>query len=100
MRKVILSKRASVKLEKLLIYLESEWSQKVKQDFIQKLDKSLDRIKIYPESNERSEMKEGLYRCVVTRHTVIYYRFNSSVIMVITLFDSRMDPRKLTSEIK
>ena len=41
MRKVILSKRASHKLEKLLEYLESEWSLKVKNDFIVKLDKSL-----------------------------------------------------------
>jgi hypothetical protein len=38
MRKIILSKRASKKLEKLLEYLELEWSLKVKNDFIKKLD--------------------------------------------------------------
>jgi hypothetical protein len=30
-RKVIISKRASVKLDRLLTYLEEEWSEKVKE---------------------------------------------------------------------
>ncbi len=40
MRKIKLSKRASKKLEKLLEYLELEWSLKVKEDFIKKLNKT------------------------------------------------------------
>ena len=38
MREIILSRIAAVKLEKLLNYLEAEWSSRVKQNFIQKLD--------------------------------------------------------------
>jgi plasmid stabilization system protein ParE len=53
MRKVILSKRASSKLEKLLEYLEIEWSENVKQNFIRKLDTTLEIIKKYPESSEQ-----------------------------------------------
>ena len=41
MRKIILSKRASEKLDELLDYLEREWSTKVKLNFINKFDKSL-----------------------------------------------------------
>jgi plasmid stabilization system protein ParE len=44
MRTVVLSKKASQKLEALLEYFETEWSAKVKEDFIGKLDKSLDLI--------------------------------------------------------
>ena len=40
MRKIILSKRASNRLEELLEYLELEWSLKVKNDFIKKLKKN------------------------------------------------------------
>ncbi len=40
MRKIILSRNAALKLDKLLHYLENEWSEKVKQEFINKLDKT------------------------------------------------------------
>jgi plasmid stabilization system protein ParE len=92
MRKVIFSKRASVKLNKLLEYLENRWSLKVKHDFVKKLDEALDILKQFPESAEKSSVKEGLHRYVITRQTTIYYQFNSAFITVVTLFDTRMDP--------
>ena len=50
MRTIKLSRRASIKLNKLLEYLENEWSLKVKLDFIKKLDTSLKQIQKYPVS--------------------------------------------------
>ena len=44
MKKITLSKRASNRLDKLLEYLEYEWSLKVKDDFIKRLDDSLKQI--------------------------------------------------------
>jgi plasmid stabilization system protein ParE len=49
-RKVKLSRRASKKLDKLLLYLETEWSVKVKNAFIKKFDKSLSLIQDNPKS--------------------------------------------------
>jgi len=98
MRKVILSKRAAKKLEKLLEYLENDWSEKVKADFIKKLDKSLDQVKKHPESTEKSELKKGLHRCVITSQTTLFYQFDSKLIKVVTLFDTRMDPAKLKKD--
>jgi plasmid stabilization system protein ParE len=100
MRSVILSKRAFTNLEKLINYLETDWSEKAKQDFIEKLDKSLDIIKKYPESTEKSDLKKGLHRCVVTKQTTLYYQFNSTTIKVITLFDTRMNPKRLKTRTK
>ena len=100
MRKIILSRNAALKLDKLLHYLENEWSEKVKQEFINKLDKTFNLIKTYPESSQKSGIKKGLYRCIVTKHTTLYYQFNSNTINVITIFDTRMNPEKLKSEIR
>jgi plasmid stabilization system protein ParE len=100
MRKVILSKRASSKLEKLLEYLEIEWSENVKQNFIRKLDTTLEIIKKYPESSEQSEIKKGLFRCVITKQTTLFYQYNSSTIKIVTLFDTRMNPKKMQDETK
>jgi plasmid stabilization system protein ParE len=49
-REIRLSKRATKRLENLLVYLEEEWTIKVKHDFVLKLDKSLKQIQKLPDS--------------------------------------------------
>jgi len=100
MRKVILSKRASNKLDKLLKYIELEWSVKVQQDFIRKLDKSLIHIQKFPQSCIQTDFVKGLHMLVVTKQTSVFYRFNEKTITIVTIFDNRMDSDKLKSETK
>ena len=45
----MISKTAEKKLEKLLKYLLEKWSEKVKAEFIQKLDRGIEIIRIQPE---------------------------------------------------
>ena len=99
MRKVILSKQASNKLERLLDYLQTEWSEKTKQDFIKKFDNSAKFIASFPKATEKSDLKKGLHHCVVTEQTTIYYQFNSLEIQIVTIFDTRMNPKRLKQEI-
>jgi plasmid stabilization system protein ParE len=100
MRKVILSKRASDRLEKLLEYLESEWSLKVKKEFISKLDKSLKQIQKYPDSCQQTDFVKGLHMFVVTKQTSVFYRYDAKSINIVTIFDNRMNPKKLRKEAK
>ncbi len=99
MRKIILSKRASNRLEELLEYLELEWSLKVKNDFIKKLDKSLSQIQKFPNSCPKSDIVTGLHVFVVTKQTSLYYRYDEQTITILTLFDNRMNPDRLKIEI-
>jgi plasmid stabilization system protein ParE len=98
MRKIILSKRASRRLEKLLEYLELEWSLKVKNEFLKKLDKSLKQIQEFPESCQQTSFLKGLHMLVVTKQTSLFYRFDSKAITIVTFFDNRMNPDKLKKE--
>ena len=98
MRRVILSKITSIKLDNLLNYLEFKWSEEVKQDFISKLDKSIEKVRKFPNSTEKSEIKKGLHRCVVTNQTTFFYQFDDTTIKIITLFNTRMNPQKLKKE--
>ena len=98
MRKIKLSKRASDRLEKLLEYLELEWSLKAKEDFINKLNKSLTRVRKFPESCQQTDFVKGLHMLVVTKQTSIFYRYDSKNITIVTLFDNRMNPDKLKNE--
>ncbi len=98
MREVILSKRASQKLEELFKYLESEWSLTVRDNFADKLDQILNHLKIFPEIGQQSDLVKGLRRIVITKQTTIYYRFDQNHIKIATIFDTRMDPKKMKGE--
>jgi plasmid stabilization system protein ParE len=98
-RKVRISRRAAGKLEDLLTFLEKEWSQKVKNDFIIKLDKTLRNIDRFPESFPESQTQKGLRKCVITRQTSMYYKFSAKTIDIIALFDNRQNPDSLLKEL-
>lgn len=98
-RKVDISKTAQRKLDTLFDYLVEKWSLKVKNEFVKKLDDCIEIIKEQPEAFPASDKKEGLRKCVVTKQTTLYYRFNSKRISVVTIFDSRQNPKKLNKEI-
>ena len=100
MRTIKISKRASKKLEKLLKYLETEWSLKVKWDFIRKLDKSLKQIQKFPDSCPKTDFVKGLHMLVVTKQTSVFYRFDAETIFIVTIFDNRMNPKELEKETK
>jgi len=97
-RTIRLSKRATRNLEELFDYLETEWSTKVKLDFIDKLDKGLMHLSQFPKSHPKSNLKKDLHRFVLTRQTTIYYKFNSKNLFVVTLFDTRQSPQKAIKE--
>ncbi len=94
-RDIRISKSASAKLEKLLHFLETEWSVKVKQDFIGKLDKTLHQIQNHPDSFPASDKINGLRKCVVTKQTTIFYKYSDDVIFVVAIFDNRQDPNSM-----
>jgi plasmid stabilization system protein ParE len=71
-RKIIFSKRASINLDKLLVYLEIKWSKRVKDNFIKKLDRALSILKDKPKSSQKSETINNLYKCVVTKQTTVF----------------------------
>lgn len=99
MRKVVLSKRAAKRLNELFEYLELEWSTKTKNEFVKKLDKSIEQIQKFPNSCPQSELEKGLHMLVLTKQTSIFYRFDSESIKIVSFFDNRMNPDKLKREI-
>jgi len=77
-REIKLSKRTIRKLDSLLIYLEEEWSTKVKHEFVLKLDKSLKQIQKLPDSFPESEKIRGLRKCVLTKQTTVFYKYSKT----------------------
>jgi plasmid stabilization system protein ParE len=66
-RKVKLTNTAKSQLKNLLEYLEEAWPEKVKRNFVKKLDKRIEMVSSNPNLFPRSFIKEGLHKCVVTK---------------------------------
>ncbi|WPR71989.1 type II toxin-antitoxin system RelE/ParE family toxin [Flavobacterium sp. NG2] len=94
-REVVFSKNAEKRLIDLLDYLEFKWSVKIRDKFIAKLDESISIIQNEPEIFPKSHVNKNQYRCVVSKQTTIYYRYNLKQIKVLSLFDTRQDPNKI-----
>lgn len=71
---VFLSELAEAKLLKLNDYLIEEWGVRARDKFIQKLTQKLAQIAAQPENSPQSSEIKGLYKCVVTRQSTLYYR--------------------------
>lgn len=99
-RNVYLSPKAVQKLAGVFEYLEENWSKKVKDDFIKKLDKTKELISKFPESFPESSSFPGLFKCNVTRHNTLFYRVKKNDIEIVTIFDQRQHPKKLKKEIR
>ncbi|MGD9605790.1 MAG: type II toxin-antitoxin system RelE/ParE family toxin [Bacilli bacterium] len=97
-RKIVISKRAVRNLDHLLEYLENKWSKRVRDNFIKKFDRAVNILKDRPESSINSEIIKGLHRCVVTKQTTIYYKFDNKKLYIVTVFDTRQDLSKLKKE--
>ena len=99
--KVFLSELAESKLLKLSQYLLENWNLKTRDKFIEKLTGKIEQISLQPESCPQSSEFKGLYKCVVTKQTTFYYRISRELneIEIITIFDTRQNPKKLRKDI-
>lgn len=97
--KIFLSPLAEFKLGLLVEYLHVEWGDSSKKKFLKKLKSSINRISNFPESNQKSEELGGIYKCIVSRQTSLFYRIYNSEIEIITIIDNRQDPDSISAEI-
>ena len=99
-RTIIFSKNAEKSLFELFEYLEIKWSKTVKNKFISNLDKVIYLIQSDPEIFPKSELNIKYRKCVLSKQTTIYYKFNTKRVDIITFFDTRQDPNKIKKDIK
>lgn len=90
---VIFSKRAENNLDDLVYYLESEWSERIKHGFLEILKQKVALLREMPFSYQASTYRKNLRRCVVTKHTSIYYQIVDNEIEVVTIQDNRKKPK-------
>ncbi|MDI1233127.1 MAG: type II toxin-antitoxin system RelE/ParE family toxin [bacterium] len=86
---------ANRNLDQIILYLKTEWTVKEIQKFIQKLNKAVLLISKRPELFRLTNHKDQLRKCVLSKHTSIFYKETNSKIYIVSLFDNRQDPKKM-----
>ncbi|MGE0019145.1 MAG: type II toxin-antitoxin system RelE/ParE family toxin [Draconibacterium sp.] len=95
MKKIVLTKRAVDLLETFFQYLESEWSVKTRDEFIEKFENAVFQIQKFPEIAPKSKEIPNLHKYILTKQTSLFYRVDKTSITIITVFDNRMNPKVL-----
>ena len=98
--KIRLSRLAAFKIERLLDYLEVEWSKSVRKKFLLELKTRLDRASTQPLAFPKSQLNTKLRKLVLTKLSTLLFTVQKDTLFVVTLFDSRQDPIEMEKELK
>lgn len=91
---IILKKRFTNKLVKVLAYLEDEWSQQVAANFLKKIDYRLRQLSGQPFTGVPSEKIKYVRVVLITRHNRLYYKIKGKKVIILNMYDTRMNPKK------
>lgn len=92
--KIKLSKLFLSKTIKLINYLEKKWGRRVAEEFKKRLDRRILQISETPQIGTNSIKLPNVKRIVLTKHNKLFYKIKGNTIYIITLFDTRQDPKK------
>ena len=91
--KIIVKKRFTNKVVRLLSYLEAEWSKKVADDFLKEVEARLQTLSEQPFIGTPSKVSDNVRSILITKHNRIYYRIKGSVMEIVNMYDTRMNPK-------
>ncbi len=82
-------------LDEILIYLETNWTDRERKAFIIKLSKQVELLHRNPKLFPVSEYNSRLRKAVLSKQTTIFYEFDGFNINLIYLFNSKKDIKRI-----
>jgi len=75
---------------RILTYIIDNWTVKEAEDFDNKVESLLERLKTHKHLCPASKIQEGLRRCVIAPQTSLIYQIkNDRIIELVAFFDNR-----------
>ena len=96
MREVIITPRAKKEILNIFEYLEFMWSERIRRNFANKLYKIVETVTHNPELFPTSAVNIKFRKCVITKQVSLFYHFNKNKIVIVSVFDTRQNPNKIT----
>lgn len=92
---VIVKKRFTNKVQKVLSYLEKEWSHKVAADFLNKIDRRILLLTKQPYVGAPSAKTKEIRGLLITRHNRLYYKIKGNKVIILNMYDTRMNSKNI-----
>ena len=89
------TKTAAKNFDKVIDYLENNWPEQVVIDFVSKTFSLLDLLAELPEIGEIQEKRRQIRGILITKHNKLFYRVENNSLIVLKIFDTRKNPKKL-----
>lgn len=92
--KIIFKKHFCNKLQNLLGYIENEFGLLVAQRFAKQLDKKFMILQQQPFIGQPSVCIQNIRSIHAGKHNRLYYRIEGNKIIIINMYDTRINPKK------
>jgi plasmid stabilization system protein ParE len=88
-KKVVWTKRANNKFNKIIDYLEQEWGSNVAINFVRRVYDIIDLISRQPEVGTLENQEKEIRGFLLTKHNRLFYRVTKKEIVLLNFFDTR-----------
>ena len=88
------SQRAIRQIKEVWQYMEENYSEKSADNFLDRIDTKMERIRLHPETGHLSIAAADIRYARVGDYHRLYYRITARRVTVLALFDTRQDPSK------
>jgi plasmid stabilization system protein ParE len=96
-KEVILTPTANRNFLTIIDYLNANWGINVTNNFIDRFEHVLVLLAEDPGMFQFVNKIKQVQKCIVTKHNILYFKETTEVIKIITIFDTRQNPKKLDS---
>jgi len=93
-KRIVVTKRFHKNTLSVYQYLLKEFSAKIANHFLDKIEQRIELIIKHPTIGKPSSKKEGIRSIILTPHSQVFYRYRNNTIEILCLFDMRKDPKK------
>ena len=92
--KVIWRRKASRYVKETATYLESEFSVKAAENFVDSVLKTIEKISKSPSSYRIAPRTKTVHFTNIDRHRQVFFRESGNLLIISAFFDTRQNPRK------
>ena len=91
MREVVITDTAKYDLEQIALFLKTNFSARVKTNFLASFAKRLALLEQMPFMYPVSERNSDVRRCLIPKHTACFYQVTDTLILILAVLDTRID---------
>ena len=89
------TKRSVNQFVQIQDYLESEFGLNIRNAFTKKFFVILENLQTFPELGTLEVRDKKIRGILITKHNKLFYRYNSTQLIILAFFDTRQDSSKV-----